>query len=500
MKKTLIFIVVIFLHKLAIAAPKVLISGNFSMVEPLTEQQYTLTEYEMPADITNLSVVWHFTGQTGTYEYDDRVTSPYMIRWKVRKVQWTNSINGSGLHTVYAVLSYKIEGSGTTYTLTSPTVQIQVKHIGAINTINIAGTNYNNNQYREHSCGTSSINISVPAPATDPVAAISYTWTFPSGWSPASITTTTASTSVTPNAGGQGIIKLEAKRVDGTTKQTILVNITRPLPTRPTINSGDILLCSPQNVTATSSNATSYEWVGTGGITPSGTTNSAYVTGTSDGTLRVRSYSSVCAAYSAYSDYINVKKSAPILSTIQVSANGGGSPDFMCNGSGVDLNVWTGEPGTNWGPWTVSDPAKTYFNYSGPTAYFNSYVNNCYGIDIAVSNCFGTVHKGVTICVDNCAVKAEPTYTVFPNPANDILNIAFENVEDFSALPSTITLLSEESGREVKSLNLTKDYSSTSFKTSKTLAMMVNDLPRGTYYLHLGTPKGEDSKLRIILK
>lgn len=59
--------------------------------------------------------------------------------------------------------------------------------------------------------------------------------------------------------------------------------------TKPIINSPDILLCNPKTITATASNATSYNWVATGGITANspGNTNSAQITGVSDGTVKV---------------------------------------------------------------------------------------------------------------------------------------------------------------------------------------------------------------------
>ena len=501
MKRLLLLLTCISLWTNSLAAPNVLITGNFSMVEPLTNQEYVLTEYDMPANATNLTVNWTFTGHntSSTIVWENRSTSPLMTRWKAKNVQWANTPNGANQHMVQATLTYTINNGSTVYTLTAPALQVQVKHIGSISTMNIAGTNYNNNNYRNHACGTSPVTVSVPAVATDPSQTVNYTWTFPSGWSPASTTTTTPSVSVTPSAGGQGIIKVEAKRIDGTTKVAIQVNITRPLPTQPTINSADLLLCNPVTITATASSATSYEWVTTGGISASspGGTNSAYITGTSDGTVKVRSYSSVCAAYSAYSFALNVKRSAPIPAAIQVTTNGGGSPDFMCNGSGVDLNVWTGEPGSVWGAWAVSDPANTYFNYSGPTAYFNSYVNNCYGITVNVSNCFGSVQKGITICVDYCGARVATSHTVFPNPAREVVNIEFDNVDDFSTLPSTILLVSEKSGKQVKSVNALKQYAN--FKENKKLAIDVSDVPRGTYYLHMGRPNGETTKTRLIL-
>ncbi|HEV7380689.1 MAG TPA: hypothetical protein VGN64_12905 [Dyadobacter sp.] len=214
------------------AAARIQVTGNFAMVEPLTDQEYVVTEYDIPATATNYSVTWTFVGlqSTATLEYDNRSTSPLMTKWKAKKAQWSNTPNGFGIHAVYAVMTYKV--GTTTYSLTSPTLQVQVKHIGSIVTLNVAGTNYTNGQYRNQACGGSTLALSVPAAATDPFSAVNYTWTFPSGWSPASITTTSTSVSVNSNVAGGGTIKVEAKRVDGTTKTSILLNNHPPLTNR----------------------------------------------------------------------------------------------------------------------------------------------------------------------------------------------------------------------------------------------------------------------------
>jgi hypothetical protein len=378
---------------------------------------------------------------------------------------------------------------------------IEVKYIGEPSTISFNGSTLSNNNSLVYACGAEQKTISVPAVITDPNAPVTYYFTYPNGWvGPAS--SGTPSVTVNTNVNQGGAIKVEVKRNDTNNFRTkISINITRPLPTKPIINSGDILLCSPQTITASASNATSYNWSTTGGITANspGNTNSAQITGVSDGTVKVSATSSVCAMTTAFSNPINVKRSAPKPESLLVTANGGNPPDFMCNGSGVMLNAYTAEPGTVFGNWSTSDPGNTFLNFNGGSAYFNSYVNSCYGIDIVVSNCFGAVQKGITICVDNCA-KPTIVYKIFPNPATDYLNVTFEEVGDVADLPVALSLYSESDQKEVKMLNPKSVYESGAFAMDKTISMPVKDLKRGIYFLHIGYKEGQVEKHRIILK
>lgn len=349
-------------------------------------------------------------------------------------VEWNNT-NGNG---VVKVTSTGKPNPSTAECDQCPvgltqTKTIPIRYLGTPGNIKINGVAQNGSY--QINCGTAPINVSV-----DPVTnATNYVWTYPAGWT---LSGSGNIVTLTPNAGSGGVIKVTTSRNDvpGLTTSSQLT-ITRPVPTKPVINSPDFLLCNPKTITATASNATSYNWVATGGITANspGNTNSAQITGVSDGTVKVSATSSVCGVTSAFSTPINVKRSAPLPASLLVTANGGGSPDFMCNGAGVMLNAYTAEPGTQFGIWTSSDPGNTILNSNGGTAYFNSYVNNCYGIDITVSNCFGSVQKGITICVDNCA-KGTPIYKVFPNPAKDQVKIQFDDGHAIEQLPQVIQL------------------------------------------------------------
>lgn len=408
-------------------------------------------------------------------------------------VEWDNT-NGNGIVKVTSTGKPNPSNQecdlcpvGLTQTKTIP-----IRYLGTPGNIKINGVALSGSY--QINCGTAPISVSV-----DPVTnATNYVWTYPAGWT---LSGGGNIVTLTPNAGSGGVIKVTTSRNDvpGLTTSSQLA-ITRPVPTKPVINSPDILLCNPKTITASASNVTSYNWVATGGITANspGNTNSAQITGVSDGTVKVSATSSVCGVTSAFSNPVNVKRSAPLPASLIVTANGGGSPDFMCNGAGVMLNAYTAEPGTQFGIWTSSDPGNTILNSNGGTAYFNSYVNNCYGIDITVSNCFGSVQKGITICVDNCA-KGTPIYKVFPNPAKDQVKIQFDDVVK-ELLPQVIKLFSEVGGTEVRSIQAAEQYESESFNRDRAIALSVSDLSRGTYYLRLINRDGSTENVRLILE
>lgn len=423
--------------------------------------------------VPNLTAKWN-----NTVNYSNGVPTK-TIRLKVT-YEWTPQGGSKQTKTIYSI---RANGANEAQ-------PIEVKYISEPSTITFNGSTVGNNNTLVYSCGAAQKTISIPAVATDPGGPVTYYFYYPNGWSgPATSNSPSVTANTHVNQGG--IIKVEAKRNDSNNFRTkISITITRPLPTKPVINSPDILLCNPQTITASASNATSYNWTSTGGITANspGNTNSAQITGVSDGTVMVSATSSVCAMTTANSNPINVKKSAPQPASLTVTANGGGSPDFMCNGAGVTLSAYTSEPGTQFGMWTSSDPGNTILNSNGGTAYFNSYVNNCYGIDITVSNCFGAVQKGITICVDNCA-KGTPIYKVFPNPAKDQVTVQFESIAT-EQLPQIIQLLSEATGKEVR----------TAAPTDKTITLSVVDLPRGAYYLKLISRDGAAETVRLILE
>lgn len=456
----------------------------------------------IPAGAT-VSYEWIVVGGTAV---SAKTVSYFTAKWN----NTVNYTNGAPTKTIRLKVTYTWGPANNKQTKTITSVRanganeaqpIEVKFISDPSTVTFNGSTLSNNNTLSYACGAAQKTISIPAVATDPNAPVTYYFYYPNGWTgPASSNVPSVTVNTHVNQGG--VIKVEAKRNDSNNFRTkISITITRPLPTKPVINSPDILLCNPQTITASASNASSYNWTTTGGITANspGNTNSAQITGVSDGTVMVSATSSVCAMTTAFSNPINVKRSAPLPASLIVTGNGGGAADFMCNGSGIQLSAYTAEPGTQFSAWTTSDPANTFLNFSGGSAYFNSYVNNCYGIDVVASNCFGSVQKGITICVDNCA-KGTPIYKVFPNPAKDQVKVEFERETPVGELPAVIKLFSEVGGKEIKTIQAAEYYSTDAFSQDRTITLSTGDLPRGRYYLLLLNRDGSTENVRLLLE
>lgn len=484
---------------------------DFYGLEPsnaeFTTHYYYIPHIVMP--LNNSSVP-----DTATKEYEWKVVGGdpvSAINIEQLTAKWNNTVNyssGTPTKTIRLTVTFKWTIKNVKYSKKIVSIRstgvdqaqpIEVKYISAPSSVSFNGSTVGNGSTLAYACGAGAKTLSIPAVSTDPASPVTYYFYYPANWSgPAS--SITPSVTVNTNANSGGTIKVEAKRNDSNFKTKISITITRPFPTVPTINSGPILLCAPKDITASAANATSYNWASTGGITVSspGNTNVAHLTGVSDGTVKVSATNAACGVTTAYSTPVQVKRSAPLPGSLLVTENGGNTPDFMCNGAGLSLNAYTSEPETKFSVWTTSDPANAILSSNGGTAYFNSYVNNCYGVDVTASNCFGSVKKGITICVDNC-LKDGPVYEIYPNPANDFIYITFENKAEINTLPETIKIFSEASSKEVKSISSNEFVLTKDLNDKHTISIPVNDLPRGTYYLQLITATNPLDKVRILL-
>lgn len=177
---------------------------------------------------------------------------------------------------------------------------VTVKFIGNVNSIFINGNETGNGGSQVLGCSTNNVTVSSSIPDTNPSVSLVYSWTFPSGWSPSTATTSINSVAVTPNISGEGNILINVRRSDGTTSKSATISISRPkvASTAPSITSfgsgqgtltSEILLCSSTNFTNNSiNNAQEYRWFATGGISVGGA-SSATVTGTTSPTISATS-------------------------------------------------------------------------------------------------------------------------------------------------------------------------------------------------------------------
>jgi len=206
------------------------------------------------------------------------------------------------------------------------------------------------------------------------------------------------------------------------------------------------------------------------------------------------SYVSGCAAFRV-TKTVNVGK--PIISfTVNGQPFQNGQ---VCVGSSNYIDVVGHDPMNSY-VWSLQSGSNGSLSGSGPSASFSNYTIQCSGISLVASNSCGTTSTGLTICTKSCFMSA---YKVYPNPAQDFLDVTFENTNALEALPEQIVLYSEKSSAPVKTVVVKEVYNQGAFKNGNTVEMQVKDLPRGTYYLHIIPQNDSDQKtdkIRILLE
>lgn len=166
----------------------------------------------------------------------------------------------------------------------------------------------------------------------------------------------------------------------------------------------------------------------------------------------------------------------------------------MCNGAAQELTATiSGSPTFRQWAVTSGNASNAYLtDYGNGRCYFNSYVNDCYGLQIQMTNACGSSLDGVTICVDNCGAR----YTVFPNPANDFIDLKIENFRNSKAMPNQINLYSEGSQASIKAL--TNEQIAKNINNIGVLRIPVNGVPKGTYYLHILSSDQNGNKIEKV--
>lgn len=239
----------------------------------------------------------------------------------------------------------------------------------------------------------------------------------------------------------------------------------------------------------------SLQWQTTGGVTLNGSSNnitqvttsgSVTVSNSSSGTFSVRSVVPSC----------NNALGTPVTGDI-------GLPTIK------NPNYWLFDPGSNM--WQFSQisgyPAVTYaFNVTSGSA---SIIQN-YG------DAYITTTSGATVCVtptNNCGAGTPYCFyipasggmlrSVSPNPASNDIVIQLNNPDNQDLLPSIINLYEEKSTKIVRSVSLRESSGKNALIEGDKIKILVNDLPRGTYFLHLipsNESKSAPQKVRVVLQ
>jgi hypothetical protein len=319
-------------------------------------------------------------------------------------------------------------------------------------------------------------------------------WQLPTGWS-YSTTGTSCIITVTPNSTTSGQLKTKLK--SGSSFYDLTLDVVRKIPTIPSISPSPILICNGgnQNVTAGFTPFTySYTWGSEGGASVSSTGfSTGNVTATASGKAKVRADADPatgCPNSGWQEAYVHY--GVPTVDGITVNSS-------MCSGYGqvVTANVLGNPTSLSWAVIGGNSSNAYLTDYGAGSAYFNSYVPDCYGLQISMSNSCGNSSDGTTICVDNCFAR----YSVYPNPTKDYISVHFEQFDKARLLPEQLTLYREKTQESV--YDIANSQIVASLNKEGVLQIPVKNLPRGTYYLHMISGEKAEQKTgitRIILE
>ena len=89
-------------------------------------------------------------------------------------------------------------------------------------------------------------------------------------------------------------------------------------------------------------------------------------------------------------------------------------------------------------------------------------------------------------------------FLVYPNPANQVLHIEFDENLKESFIPETVSLFAEKSKTSVMTFQV-KDVITRDSKNNA-ISMDIQGLERGVYYLHVKSWDGKVEKLRVLME
>ena len=310
----------------------------------------------------------------------------------------------------------------------------------------------------------------------------SYNWSYPPSWS--FVSQNTNSITLRPSGTQSDSNPINATIGFSCGSTVTSANYVPPFAA-PTILGRD-LLCSGASYSVQNATGVSVTW-------SSSNTSIAYQpnrlyknyferNGNANGAVEIRAKLPCAATVPPKTIWVGL----PVAGTITANTS-------MCPGYGQTVSATVlGSPTSQ--DWSISsgNGANAYFtNYGNGTAYFNSYVVDCYGLTLTMQNSCGTSLAGTTICVDNCSSAS--AYNVYPNPAKENLMIEFDSSRSADLMPTEITLYSDKTQEPVYRM----DHSQILAATSKegVLTIPVSEMPSGAYYLHITS--GQNSKQKI---
>ncbi len=448
------------------------ISTNCFRVEPEATYSYEAVVKNLPNGYTIKANETQWSASDNNFDTygtpDGQLTSN--IRWKNR----TNSAQK------WVKVSVRIGRPGMDDLIIENQKTVVIKYLSPITQMTISGATPSSPEdggITTLPCGAQTVNVSVNSLTADPPATINYTWSFPSGWTGATTTTTPNNTPYSNAGQNDGSIYVRAQRSDsdGSFFQDYIVTVKRPRVESVTISpSGIPTLCSNSqtvNLTANANLATSYSWTASGGaIIQSGqSSQTAVVKAASNGSVTVTANN---ACQSPKSTNRQIFFGTPTIQSNTVNGAPSQSINFINNPA--FLVTTSNFPGVSYS-WSIIDgTGSIYPSGNTCTVYAYPFVR----VQVQTQNTCG---NGQTYTY--YLYESGSTYSITsPNPMEDRLNIEFKDSELANKYLESITL-SSTSQVGIKTFNGRKAGTKKYFDQNKEVRFDVWDLRPGVYYL-----------------
>lgn len=360
----------------------------------------------------------------------------------------------------------------------SNSLVVIVKYIGPLTQMSIPGatpSNPGNGSSTSFPCGVQNVNISVNTPVTDPVQPVTYSWSYPSGWTGPATTSTPSATATSSAGQADGSLSVSARRTDGTKVQSYSVYITRPRVGSPTITPTlEPQLCTTSetaNLSASAANATTWNWTSSGGaiVFSGGSSATATIKATSNGSVIVTA-NNACQSPRIASQ--NIYFGPATLSSNKVN----GVPAQPVN--------------------YINNPAQLSSSTIYPSTTFNWSIDGGTGsIYPNGPNCLAYAYPFVRVKVQTngkCGLGQSYIYYLYlngssfqiisPNPVEDMVTIQFKDLDIARTYLEGIEL-SSASQRGLRRFDGLKARGEKYFDKTDLVNFEVKDLAPGYYYL-----------------
>ncbi len=405
---------------------------------------------------------------------------------------WTGTSTSNGITATAGPTGGVIQVSATTSCGTSlATLSVNVSTLGLANAPSaITG--------QTNICAGSNHTFSV---VNDPSAA-SYTWTLPNGWTG---TSASNSISVSPdNTSGVISVVANSAACGSSTASTITVN-TLAVPVTPLVLNGNTTVCEGSVQTYFVNNdptVANYIWTLPNGWSGTSTSSSMNATvGNAGGNIEVAA-SNACGVSADIAVSVNIGQ--PTTETLQVVECGtavvngitysstGQFTQHLVNQQGCDSiltvavqltnvsaafskigNIYSAsQVGVNY-KWVACNDLSTTLN---STNQFTPSQNGQYRLIVEKDGCSDTSN-----CFTYAKVGLENqtnafTYTIFPNPASELLNV---DLKSTTMLDNASLSIVDMTGRAVLMKNLTK------LMENQTIQVDISGLKSGVYFVQI---------------